>query len=123
VKHMSIRILLAVPVLFLAACNLEDGGSSDPVFTCDASATVAEMCIQEPASLLTQEASKSTCLSAKGSWSDTKTCPSGSTKKCADGSKTNYYYAKSDGSKSCSELVGLLDDNYAGLLFPSMLSP
>lgn len=95
------------------ACNLQED-SSDPGFTCDASGTVAEICIQEPASLLTQEASKSTCISAKGSWSDTKSCPSGQTKKCRDGFKTNYYYAKSDGSKSCSELVSLFDDPFVG---------
>jgi hypothetical protein len=114
-KRILIPTLAAFSLIGFAGCNLDDVGSDEPSFTCDASSTVAEMCIQEPASLSTQEISKSTCLSAKGSWSDTKSCPSGSTKKCADGSKTNYYYAKSDGSKSCSELVSLFEDFYAGL--------
>lgn len=98
--------------LWLMVCNLDEGGGK-PVFTCDASCTVAGMCIQEPASLLTLEVSKSTCLSAKVSWSDTKTCTSGLAKKCADGTKTKYYLAKSDGSKFGSELVSLFEDFYA----------
>ncbi len=74
-------------------------------FTCDASSTVAEICIQEPASPTTQAASKSTCLSTKGVWSEAGQCPSGYKKKCADGDQTNYYYGSGDQNKSCSQLV------------------
>ncbi|MDB5103114.1 MAG: hypothetical protein JWP91_803 [Fibrobacteres bacterium] len=112
-NRFSNTILSALPILCLAGCNLEEKAGSDPVFTCDASATVAEMCIEEPASLSTQEASKSTCLSVKGSWSDSRRCPSNYKKKCSDGDKVNYYFAKSDGGKSCGELVSLLGDPFA----------
>ena len=118
-KRFSMRILIAIPILGLGGCILTDKGSGDPVFTCDASATVAELCIEEPASLSTQETSKATCLSAKGSWSNSKTCPTGYANKCGDGDKTNFYYAKSDGSKTCTELVSLLNDPFAGL-FPDL---
>lgn|GEM_PF-6092159 len=115
-KRFSIPFLSAVPILLLGGCNLADKGNGDPVFTCDASATVAELCIEEPASLSTQEASKATCVSAKGSWSDTKACPSSYKNKCADGNKTNFYYAKDDAGKKCTELVSLLDNSLAGLM-------
>src|SRR4051812_33356786 len=62
VKHFSVSILIAAPFLGLNGCDLLNKSGSDPVFTCDASGTVAEMCIEEPASLSTQETSKATCL-------------------------------------------------------------
>lgn len=91
--------------MFLAACNLADDAIDGPVYTCDASTTVAEICIEEPADMAVQEASKSTCTSAKGSWSDSKRCPSSHTKQCKDGKKMNYYYNADDAKKECSQLV------------------
>jgi hypothetical protein len=110
-KLLSLLTALAMAVTFIVGCLAEDATedipNTDPVFSCDASSTFLEMCLEEPSSLDTQKASKSTCLSVKGTWSDAKHCPSGYKKKCPDGTKTNYYYGQTDGAKDCSELVKL----------------
>lgn len=100
--------LAALPILWSSSCTLEDSNSAGSVFTCDAHATVAELCIEEPNDPAVQKISKSTCASAGGSWSDNAVCPSGYKKKCADGNKDEFFYGKTDGDKNCSELVGLL---------------
>jgi hypothetical protein len=96
------KLLLAAGAAALFSCTLDD--SSGPNFTCDATATVLEMCIQEPSSPLTQEASKSTCRDVKGTWTEDGSCPSSYKKKCKTDGKTKYYYAPSDANKTCSEL-------------------
>lgn len=108
-QRFGFRILslaFATGLLF-TACTLDDG-SSDPVFTCDASGTVLEYCQEEPALASTKEISKNTCNDVKGTWSETGRCPAFHTKKCKDGDKMAYYYAKDDANKSCSELIGAL---------------
>ncbi len=112
-KNQSIAWTCGSPILFLligllTGCLIQDGSngnSGGSNFTCDATSTAAEICIQEPASLTTQAASKSTCQSTKGIWSEAGQCPSGYKQKCADGDQTNYYYGNGDQNKSCSELV------------------
>jgi hypothetical protein len=108
VKLNRNRVWALASGLLLVSCTLDDDSIDGPVFTCDASATVAEFCIEEPASPTTQEVSKSTCKSGKGEWSDTKRCPTSYTKKCRDGEKVQFFYAKDDASKSCDQLIGLI---------------
>jgi hypothetical protein len=75
------------------------------VFSCDAR-TVIDLCIEEPALSENRTASKSTCQSAGGTWSDSQGCPSGYKKRCADGNQFHHFYASSDVGKNCSQLIG-----------------
>lgn len=101
--------LIALGMFMTNGCNLADGGDSDlgdTVFTCDASKTVAEFCLEEAGGFSNQQASKTTCNSVPGStWSDAKRCPGSYEKKCKDGDKLKYFYADGDGSKECTQLV------------------
>lgn len=105
IKGLSLGLVAGV---LAVSCTLDDDSIDGPVFTCDASGTVAEFCLEEPASPTTQEASKGTCKSGNGVWSDSKRCPSSFTKKCRDGEKVQFFYAKDDASKSCDQLIGLV---------------
>jgi hypothetical protein len=103
----------------LSGCNLEEGDSGAPAYTCDASDTFLDMCIEEPAVASSLSSSKETCKDVKGVWSDTKKCPSGYKKKCPDGDKFQYFYAAGDDKKACAELVSLFEDRYVqSLLVP-----
>ncbi|MDB5048323.1 MAG: hypothetical protein JWO30_1394 [Fibrobacteres bacterium] len=106
VKSFRWLCIAAAPALFQVSCNTEENSQAGTVFTCDARSTVAEICIEEPNDFNNQKASKSTCTSAGGSWSDAAVCPASYKKKCKDGDKYDYYYAKDDEDKDCSALVG-----------------
>jgi hypothetical protein len=108
VKKLILIGLASVPVLWSSSCTTEDSNTAGTVFTCDAHASVAELCIEEPNDPTAQKISKSTCASAGGSWSDNSVCPGGYQKKCLDGNKDEFFYGKTDAGKDCSELVGIL---------------
>ena len=75
---------------------------------------------EEAAKAENQSISKSTCQDVKGAWSETAKCPSSYKKKCKDGEKWNYYYAKDDAEKTCDQLVMDLsgaDDRFAMSFF------
>jgi hypothetical protein len=114
-KALRILSLAAVGGMLAVACTLDDDSIDGPVFTCDATATVAEFCLEEPASMTTQEASKGTCKSGKGEWSDSKRCPTNYTKKCRDGEKMQFFYNSDDAKKSCDQLIGMADPGEARL--------
>jgi hypothetical protein len=108
VKKLALLFLASVPALWTVSCTTEDGNSAGTVYACDAHATVLEMCQEEPNDPANLKISKSTCAAVKGAWSDNAVCPAGFKKKCQDGDKSQYFYAKDDAGKDCSALVGLL---------------
>lgn len=94
-----------VATLLLFACTpVEDDGLGDEVFSCDAR-SITGTCQEESATALTKEASKGTCQDIKGSWSDSRRCPSGYAQKCKDGKLRQYFYGNEFKDKECSQLV------------------
>ena len=100
--------IAAAPAFMAGSCTTEDPNEAGSVYTCDARATVAELCIEEPDIVNNLKTSKSTCTSAGGTWSDATVCASGYQKKCQDGDKFEYFYAKDDAGKQCSALVSAI---------------